>query len=226
VFIDSPGFNTFSSSRGGGMRRPDISADKVPEPYRDWIGSITEEKTIPQLKEFLRAGGSIVTIGSSAGIAPLLGVPAANYLTEMGPDGHQRPLPGEKFYIPGSLMRLTIDNTDPLAYGMPLTADVDFDSSPLFRLVPENGVQAHSVAWFAGPQTLDSGWAWGQAYLDGGTAIAEARVDNGKVFVIGPEITFRAQPHGTYKFLFNALYYGGAAPSTAEAGAVTAAGSH
>ena len=25
----------------------------------------------------------------------------------------------------------------------------------------------------------------------------------GKVFLFGPEITFRAQPHGTFKFLFN-----------------------
>ena len=26
--------------------------------------------------------------------------------------------------------------------------------------------------------------------------------------LFGPEITFRAQPHGTFKFLFNSIYYG------------------
>jgi hypothetical protein len=26
--------------------------------------------------------------------------------------------------------------------------------------------------------------------------------------VFGPEITFRAQPHGTFKFLFNAIHAG------------------
>jgi hypothetical protein len=26
--------------------------------------------------------------------------------------------------------------------------------------------------------------------------------------MFGPEITFRAQPHGTFKFLFNSIYYG------------------
>jgi hypothetical protein len=26
------------------------------------------------------------------------------------------------------------------------------------------------------------------------------------MFLFGPEITFRAQPHGTFKFLFNGLY--------------------
>ncbi|HEX4037759.1 MAG TPA: hypothetical protein VHX37_06855 [Acidobacteriaceae bacterium] len=224
VFIDSPGFGGFSSRGGGGMRCPEIPADKVPEQYRGWIGEMTQEKTIPQLKAFLADGGSIGTIGSSVGIAPELGVPVTNYLTEMGPDGHERPLPAEKFYIPGSLMRVTIDNTDPLAYGMPLTADVDFDSSPVFRLVPENGVHAHPIAWFAGRETLDSGWAWGQAYLDGGTAIAEAPVSAGKVYMIGPEVTFRGQPHGTLKFLFNAVYAGSAAPAGSGSSAVASVG--
>ncbi len=31
-------------------------------------------------------------------------------------------------------MRATIDNTNPLAYGMPETVDVFFDNNPVFRL--------------------------------------------------------------------------------------------
>ena len=41
--------------------------------------------------------------------------------------------------------------------------------------------------------------------------MAEAHVGKGKLFLFGPEITFRAQPHGTFKFLFNGIYYGPAA---------------
>ena len=66
------------------------------------------------------------------------------------------------------------------------------------------------VGWFSGKQVLDSGWAWGQQYLDGGTAVAEATVGEGKVVLLGPEVNFRDQPHGTYKLLFNGLYYGSA----------------
>ncbi|MDB5467926.1 MAG: peptidase, partial [Phenylobacterium sp.] len=36
-------------------------------------------------------------------------------------------------------------------------------------------------------------------------------VGRGHVFLMGPEVTQRAQPAGTYKFLFNAIYYGPAA---------------
>ena len=68
------------------------------------------------------------------------------------------------------------------------------------------GALSNSSAVHQAP--LRSGWAWGQHYLAGGAAVVEASVGKGKVFLFGPEITFRAQPHGTFKFLFNGIYYG------------------
>jgi hypothetical protein len=37
-------------------------------------------------------------------------------------------------------------------------------------------------------------------------------VGKGHVYLFGPEITFRAQPHGTFKFLFNGIYLSVARP--------------
>ena len=159
----------------------------------------------------MEAGGTVVTIGGSTSMAELFGIPVRDHLTEMGPDNRERALPREKFFIPGSLLKAAIDNTNPLAYGMPETADVFFDSSPVFRLDPTAGLKHTApVAWFSGSEILDSGWAWGQQYLNGGAAVAEASVGKGKVALLGPEVAFRAQPHGTFKLLFNALYYGNA----------------
>jgi hypothetical protein len=198
--------------RGGGRGGfAQIDPLTVPEEYRGWIGRITEDKTLPQVKQFVESGGSIVTVGSSTSMAELLGVPVSNYLTEKGPDGSDRPLPRDKFYIPGSLIRTNIDNTNPLAYGMPDKVDVFFDSSPVFRLPPDaKQKNTERVAWFEGKDTLESGWAWGQQYLDGGTAVADAKVGEGRVFVMGPEVTFRGEPHATFKLLFNGLFYGSA----------------
>jgi hypothetical protein len=165
---------------------------------------------MPQLKKFVESGGSIVTIGSSTSIAGVFGIPVKNYLVEKGPDGKDRALPGEKFYIPGSLLKAHIDNTNPLAYGMPAEVDVFFDNSPVFRLEPTAALKKiNAVGWFSA-EPLDSGWAWGQQYLDGGVAFAEATVGEGKVFLLGPEVNFRDQPHGTFKLLFNGLYAGSA----------------
>ncbi len=217
VFTDGAFRGNAPTGRGVGGFGGQIRPENVPEQYRGWLGRITAEKTIPQLKTFLEAGGSIITIGSSTSMAELLGVPVANYLTERTPDGKDNPLPREKFYIPGSLMRVTIDNKDPLAYGMPEKEDVVFDNSPVFRIVPDANRKATSVAWYDGTETLDSGWAWGQAYLDGGTAVVESSIGAGKVFMLGPEVAFRGQPHGSFKFLFNGLLCGSAQATTLQA---------
>jgi hypothetical protein len=165
---------------------------------------------IPQLKKFVDLGGTIVAIGSSANAAATaFGLPVTNYLTEMGADGSERTLPADKFYVPGSLLKMNVDNSNPLAFGMPKQVDVFFDDSPVFKLRPTVELERTTpVGWFSGKQVLDSGWAWGQQYLDGGTAVAETAVGEGKVVLLGPEVNFRDQPHGTYKLLFNSLYYG------------------
>jgi hypothetical protein len=64
------------------------------------------------------------------------------------------------------------------------------------------------VAWFDGKKPLRSGWALGDGYLDQGVAVVDAAVGRGRLFLYGPEITFRGQPHGTFKLLFNGIYYG------------------
>jgi hypothetical protein len=67
-----------------------------------------------------------------------------------------------------------------------------------------------AVAWIGSPSPLKSGWAWGQHYLDQAVEVVDARIGKGRVALFGPEIVWRAQPHGTFKFLFNGIYYGAA----------------
>ena len=198
----------------GSERGHQPKPEEIPAEFRPWLGHITPEKTIPQLQKFLAAGGSLVTIGSSTAMAELLGLPVEDHLTEMGKDGKPHPLPREKYYVPGSLLKVRVNNNNPLAYGMPAEVDLFFENSPVFNLLPEASLQhTEPVAWFASAKPLDSGWAWGQQYLKDGVAVVAASVGEGKFFALGPEVTFRAQPHGTFKLLFNALYYGLAKPT-------------
>jgi len=198
---------------GGGGRQP--AAADLPEEYRGHLGRVTIKNTIPKLREFAEAGGTIVAYGGSATLGRHLGLPVSDHLVEIN-NGTERSLPRDKYYIPGSILQVAVDNTSPLAYGFEKTVDVMFDNSPVLHLGPSavmNGVRP--VAWFAGKESLRSGWAWGQHYLEDGVAAAEAKVGKGKVFLLGPEITFRAQPHGTFKFLFNSIYYGTSTTSAA-----------
>ena len=181
--------------------------DEVPLEFKDHLGKITAQKSIPALQKFLNNGGRIITIGSSANLAYHLNLPVKNALVEMVA-GKEKPLPGEKFYIPGSVMQVDVDNNYAPNWGMSNKADVYFSASPVFKLAPEAIAQKEvtPLAWYASATTLRSGWAFGQAYLQDGVAAFEANVGKGKLFVYGPEITFRGQTHGTYKMLFNQLY--------------------
>ena len=189
-------------------RQPEPS--EIPAAYRPWLGRISADKSIPQIKQFLEAGGTVITVGTSTNLAQHLGLPVYDYLVERTSAGEERELPREKFYVPGSILSASVDNSVPVAYGLDATTDVFFDDSPTFRLGPDaarKGVRP--VAWYSSDKPLRSGWAWGQGYLTGGVAVAEARVGQGMLYLFGPEITFRATPHATFKFLFNGIYAGG-----------------
>ncbi len=200
--------------RGGGPFGPSGGA-AVPEEFRTHTGAVTVDKTVPQLKKFVENGGTIIAIGSATALATHFGLPIGNHLAERLASGALHPLGNEKFYVPGSVLQVALDNTDPLAYGMAEKVDVFFDNSPVFRLEPDAALKGvRPIAWFDSATPLRSGWAWGQQYLKGGVAMAEATVGKGHVLLFGPEVTFRGQPHGTFKLLFNGLYYGSATPVT------------
>ena len=197
------------TGRGEGFFGRQPKPEEIPSEYRSWLGRITPEKTLPQIRQFAEGGGTVVTVGSSTSISSYLNLPATNALIEHTTDGKERPLPPEKFYIPGSLLTVSVDNTNPLAYGMPNQLDVFFDNSPVFRLKPDSTLKGtNAVAWFASGTPLHSGWAWGQQYLDGGVAATASSLGAGKVVLLGPEVAFRGQPHATFKFLFNSVYLG------------------
>lgn len=199
---------------GGGFGGGNPSPENIPAEFRNRLGRVTIDKTVPQLKKFAEEGGAIIAYGGSATLGHHLDLPVSDHLVEMTAAGAERALPRDKYYIPGSLLKVAVDNTNPLAFGFEKQVDVMFDNSPVLHLRPGAAmIGVRPVAWFAGKKSLTSGWAWGEHYLEDGVAAAMAIVGKGKVFLLGPEITFRAQPHGTFKFLFNGIYYGTSVPS-------------
>ncbi len=205
-----PGSGGGRGGRGGGAP---VDPATIPAEYRDQLGAITAAKTLPKIKEFIEKGGTVLAIGSSAAnLSAFLQLPVESQLTENG-----APLPQTKFYVPGSVLRTKVDVSDPLGFGMNEQTDVFFDDSPAFKLgagAAAAGVK--KVAWYDSKTPLRSGWAWGQEVLDQGAAAVSAKVGKGNVLLFGPEILQRAQPHGTFKFLFNGIFYGLVKPQIAQ----------
>jgi len=193
------------AARGGagGGTAPAEPPAGLPAEYRNHFGRVTAENTLPRIREFIENGGTVIAIGSSAtNLATWLRLPVENHLTENG-----TPLPRTKFYVPGSVLRARVDLSHPVAAGMEEHTDVFFDDSPVFKLGPDAAAAGlRPIAWYDSREPLRSGWAWGQSYLENGVAALEARVGKGRVLLFGPEILQRAQPHGTFKLLFNGIY--------------------
>jgi hypothetical protein len=194
---------------GGGGRGGGPDSLSIPAEFRDRLGRFTPAKTVPALKAFMEAGGTVIAVGTSANIGMQLGLPMTNALVESSAGGADRPLSGDKYYVPGSVLRVQVDTTASISQGLPRDLDVFFDNSPAFRLGADAAAKGvRPLAIFPNATPLRSGWAWGQAYLDGTVEAAEATIGKGTLYMFAPEITFRGQPHGTFKWLFNGIYAG------------------
>ncbi|MFQ5817659.1 MAG: M14 family zinc carboxypeptidase [Terriglobia bacterium] len=170
--------------------------------YRGGIGTAG----VAAVREFVRAGGTLVLLGDSAGLAlETMAVPLKNALTGVKPS---------EFSCPGSLLRLLVDTRHPVAYGMPAEATASFVSSPAFDLAPSfSYTDLRVIARYPTTNPLQSGWLRGPEHLQDRIAAAEVSYEKGRVVLIGFRAQFRAQAHNTFKLLFNALHYAAAEPA-------------
>lgn len=188
---------------GGGRGAGAGAALPIPAEYAGQQGAMSSDVTMPALKQFVERGGTIIAIDSSAtNLGAYLGLPIENHLVENG-----APLPQQKFYAPGSVLQAHVNTASPFAFGMQEKTDVFYSNAPVWKLGADAAAKGvRPIAWFDSKTPLRSGWAWGQAYLENGVIAVDATVGSGRVLLFGPDILQRAQPHGTFKFLFNGIW--------------------
>lgn len=173
----------------------DDPVDGIPVRPKEFQGGIGKEG-VESMKEFIRTGGSLLTFASASNFAiEKIRIPAVNLLKGVA---------SKDFYASGSILEITLDTNHPLTYGMNSTAFIYFTNDPVFRLL-QTSRQSASVGWYENTNPLRSGWLIGEDYVEGKTAFAEIPFGNGKVIMYGFGVQHRAQTHGTYKLLLNAL---------------------
>ena len=163
-------------------------ADAVPAEYAGGLG----QPGIDALKAFVQEGGTLVCLDQSCELAISgLGLDVRDVAREAG----------EKFFGPGSIVRIELDSANPLAYGMPRETAGFFAFSAAYR--PSAG--AETVATYAAKDVLLSGWIEGEQAIEGQSAVVEARAGAGRVVLIGFRVQHRGQSLATFRLLFNAL---------------------
>ncbi|MFQ5599626.1 MAG: M14 metallopeptidase family protein [Candidatus Krumholzibacteriia bacterium] len=175
----------------GGFQEP------LPRPYDGGIGL----GGLRALREFVEAGGTLVAL-SESGQALLqdLEIPVRNAVAD---------LDASEFSIPGTLVRIQVDTSHPLGFGMPRELAAYQRGGPAYVTRPPAGVVSRAVVARypddGGPMVL-SGWARGGEFLRGRGAIVEIGMGDGKVILMAPRVQHRGQTHATFKLLFNAIH--------------------
>ena len=178
---------TDGERRGGGR------GGNTPPDYRSGIGT----EGVQAIRDFVENGGTVVAMGGATDFAiRALDLGVRNALTG---------LDSMEFFCPGSTLHVDVDPTNPLAWGMPKDALALFWGSPAFEITATDAYNYDRVVTYAERNILQSGWLVGEKHLSKRAAVITARVGEGKVALLGIRAQHRAQTHGTYKLLFNAL---------------------
>ncbi|WP_242653221.1 M14 family metallopeptidase [Sphingomonas jatrophae] len=170
--------------------------ESTPPEYRSGFG----EAGTKALEEFVRAGGRLITFGQ-AGDLPIqkFKLPVKNVVAGKT---------GKEFWSPGSTLWMAVDAKNPLAFGMPDKALAIFTADcQVYEVTPQmHNERVQVVARYADQDVLQSGWLVGDDLIKGKAAMLSASLGKGEVILIGFRPQHRAQAHGTYKLLFDALY--------------------
>ena len=162
----------------------------VPPEYAGGIGEIGAKN----LKDFIQKGGTLITLNGAAEFALKS--------LHLGVENKAAGLNRNDFFIPGSLLKVVNDVSHPIAYGYSRDAAIFFRRSPIFAVGEGRSVVSYPA------HALQSGWVTGEDHLTNQSAVVDIPFEQGKVILIGFPALYRSQSHGSFRYLFNAIYYG------------------
>jgi hypothetical protein len=168
-----------------------LSAGAVPPEYAGGL----EGDGVRAIDAFVRAGGTLICLDQSCAFAidafklPVRDVARA---------------PRDQFYCPGSILRIDVDASQPLGYGMPTHTAGFFASSSAYEATPTAGVQ--TAVRYAEKDLLMSGWLQGDSVIAGRSAVAQVSLGSGRIVLLGFPVQHRGQSLATFRLLFNGIF--------------------
>ncbi len=197
--------------RAGGLRRrfdAIILADQAPREivdgnlgaairpeYRGGIGDIG----VDSLQRFVSDGGTLIALGAASDLViDRFPVPVRN---------QKRALRRDQHFAPGTILRIQVDTSNPVGYGMASDTYGFYNNSPFFTLVDGfNATRASVIARYPNEGIVASGWLRGEDAMAGRAAVVAVDLRPGRIVLFGLRPQHRAQTHATFPMLFNALY--------------------
>jgi hypothetical protein len=195
LILPDNGPRAITSGRQG-FGEENSSTPETPPEFRGGLG----DAGLASLKTFTQNGGTIVTLNRASEVyAKKDSGDVTNVLEGVS---------NKDFYIPGSILQVSVDTSNPIGFGSTSTVPIFFEQSPTFKVTGD----ARSIATYSSDNPLLSGWILGGKYLKGASAIAEEPEGKGRLILFGFRPQYRAQSEVTYKLFFNALLYSASTP--------------
>jgi len=175
----------------------------MPDEYTGGLG----EQGVKALREFVEAGGTLVCLNRASDFAiEQFKLPVRDVV-----DG----LPRTDFYVPGSILRIEVENSNPIAFGISKESIAWAENSPVFEVIQTTlraGDQVpakptvHVIAWYAKDKDpLLSGWLLGADRVKGKAALVQVDMGKGRIILFGFRPQYRGQSLATYPLFFNAI---------------------
>ncbi|MGP4015091.1 M14 family zinc carboxypeptidase [Saccharopolyspora sp. 5N708] len=202
------GFGDLTAAQIGSGALSDYDVLVVPNGSDSEAADSLGEQGQTALTEWVRGGGTLITLRDSSRLAARLGLTSATF-AEPTSD------------IPGALIRMELDPNSPLAAGVGPTAWGMYEYDSVWTAPAESSVARFPDA--GDPDWYISGFAEGADQLHGKSAVVDEQVGSGRVVLFGFDPNYRAFTGGTAKLLYNAMT--GPRPENAPQAAAPAAGS-
>jgi hypothetical protein len=147
------------------------------------------------LARFVEDGGTLICFDGSCGqLIKQLKLPLRNVLEGVR---------SNDFYCPGSILRIDVDTSNPMARTMSKDTNAYFIGSSAFDVTDDGKVQV--IARYAKEGILRSGWLRGEDKLKDKIALASLTVGKGRIVLFGFRPQHRGQTWGTFPFIWNAI---------------------
>ena len=182
-----------ADSKEGMLGREDPG--QTPPDFQSGFG----EEGVKALNAFVENGGTLVTFAQAGQLVlDEFDVPVRDAVAGMW---------GNEFWAPGSTLKVRVDTSNPYAYGMPEDALIAYlAGGQVYETVAgARSDDVRRVLTYPGRDILQSGWLLGEEAIADKAAMVSVDHGEGTIVMIGFRTQHRAQTHGTFKLLFNAL---------------------
>jgi hypothetical protein len=169
---------------------------------------------VKALRNFVEQGGTLVCLNRASTFAlEQFKLPLQDIATEVSE---------KDFFVPGSILRIELDISSPVAQGMPKETIAWVEDSPVFEVVANSPgrtqtaiegslsntplLQVRVIARYPTDKNpLLSGWLLGEKRLRGKPALVEVTLGKGRIILFGFRPQYRGQSLATFPLFFNAI---------------------